>query len=458
MRLTQFIERHNIRFLIFLTLLTVTCVNFNQVRWTLKDVIQHDIAHYHSYLPAFFYEKDLKLTFLEDTVNQKTESQLYAPNRTPEGNPVIKMSMGMAISYLPFFALAHAYCMLSDLPANGFSEPYHFALLFSSLAYYVIGLFFLWRILRRYFPANISTLTLFCITFATNVFYYLTMGAAMSHIVNFTVVAIFLYYTILWYESYRWKYAIAVGLAGGFLTLIRPINFLFFIFFFSYGLGRLSDLAAKTRLLREKRRQIIALVFLAFLVVLPQLLYWKHVTGHFFFNSYVGEHFYFLNPHVKDALIGFRKGWLVYTPIMTFAIVGFFWLRERIRPLFLASVVLFLLYIYVAFSWWCWWYGGSFGQRVLIDLYPLLSIPFALFLMKIRESSKQIRILSCCLIVFFTALNLFQSMQAKYNIIHYDSMTAQAYFRVFGTVSKAPDREKYLGHPDYERAKRGEDE
>jgi hypothetical protein len=48
-------------------------------------------------------------------------------------------------------------------------------------------------------------------------------------------------------------------------------------------------------------------------------------------------------------------------------------------------------------------------------------------------------------------------MQAKYNIIHYDSMTMRSYFKVFFTTSKQPDREKYLDHPDYDKALRGED-
>jgi hypothetical protein len=49
-------------------------------------------------------------------------------------------------------------------------------------------------------------------------------------------------------------------------------------------------------------------------------------------------------------------------------------------------------------------------------------------------------------------------MQAKYNIIHYDSMTKESYLKVFFTTSKTADRENYLSHPNYEKAKRGEDE
>src|SRR4051794_30211422 len=102
------------REIVILCIAAVMAVNFNQERWKLKDVIAQDITNYYAYLPAFFYEKDLSLAFLSDTINAATERRYYAPNRTPEGKPVIKMSMGMAISYLPFFALAHCFAQLFD--------------------------------------------------------------------------------------------------------------------------------------------------------------------------------------------------------------------------------------------------------------------------------------------------------------------------------------------------------
>src|SRR6185436_10253555 len=114
---------------------------------------------------------------------------------------------------------------------------------------------------------------------------------------------------------------------------------------------------------------------LGILIFLPQLFYWKHQTGSWFFNSYLNEHFYFNNPHVFYGLFSFRKGWLVYTPIMFFALAGLYTLFKTMKEFFYPVLILFLLYIYVAFSWWCWWYGGSYGQRALIDIYPFLAVP-----------------------------------------------------------------------------------
>jgi hypothetical protein len=456
-KLLTLIKKFDLKAIILLTVISVTCVNFNQERWLRKDVIKHDIINYNSYLPALFYQHDLRLGFLFDTVDVDLDKQLYSPNFTPDNRLVIKMSMGMAVTYLPFFGLAHIYAKLFHYPVNGFSEPYHFAILFSTLFYYVIGLIILWRILIRYFRVVVVSLTLFCLTFATNVFFYLTIAGGLAHTIGFTFIAIFIYYAMRWHDNPKAGTAIILGCIGGFLTLVRPVNLLVFIFFFLYNVKSTKDLTEKVKLLRQYFHHLLLIAVCGFLIFLPQLMYWKYTTGHYLFNSYVGEHFFFNNPHVIEGLMGFRKGWLIYTPIMIFSLIGLITLRNRVKEFLLPIMVLLTVYVYVIFSWWCWWYGGSFGARALIDVYPLLAIPFAVFLEYTSLRTILLRRLVYGLITFFTLLNLFQTMQAKYNIIHYDSMTMRSYFKVFFTTSKQPDREKYLDHPDYDKALRGED-
>jgi hypothetical protein len=450
--------KFNLQRIIAILVISVIFIHLNQERFKTLNVIDHDIAHYYSYLPAFFYEKDLSLSFLKDTVHQQTEARYYLPNKTPGGQPVIKMSMGMALGYLPFFGVAHVYASLCGEAVNGFSAPYHFAVLCSSLFYFVIGLLFLYRVLKMYFTEKSTLIALCVLCFGTNVYFYLTIGAGMSHTFSFMLVAAFIYYTILWYKFQLLKQAICIGLLGGLLVLVRPVNILLFVFFFLYGLRSPEDLKARIILLYQNKSALIIIFVCSILLCLPQLLYWKQVSGQYFFNSYVGEHFYFARPHVFDALLSFRKGWLVYTPLMFFSLLGFLFLRKKLAAFSFVIPVFFALYLYVVFSWWCWWYGGSFGQRVLIDIYPLLLIPLTAFF---EYTNALHKIKSACvysIVVLLTLLNLFQTIQAKYNIIHYDSMTRENYFKVFFTISKQPDREKYLKHPDYEKALKGEDE
>jgi hypothetical protein len=272
------------------------------------------------------------------------------------------------------------------------------------------------------------------------------------------LISIFLYLTFKWHQSPSFKLALTIGVLGGFIALVRPINILVFIVFFLYNVNSLKGFIEKIKFLFGQYQQMLLIAFCAFLIYLPQLIYLKWISGSFFFNSYIGERFYFDNPHIIDGLFSFRKGWLIYSPIMIFSLFGFYYLRQKNKPFFTSFLFFTLLYLYLVFSWWCWWYGGSFGQRALIDIYPLLALPFAAFISHVRTYKpfkKQVVYTTLLLLIL---LNIFQTMQAKWNTIHYDSMTKEAYFDAFLRLTKNPEREKFLKHPDYAKALKGIDE
>ncbi len=71
----------------------------------------------------------------------------------------------------------------------------------------------------------------------------------------------------------------------------------------------------------------IALLFM--LPIFPQLLYWKLVSGNWLFYSYGNEGFDFLHPHIFDGLFCFKNGWLSYTPIMLFGLIGIVLMHKK---------------------------------------------------------------------------------------------------------------------------------
>lgn len=447
--------KFDLKWILFLLIISVSWVNFNNKKWVSKKVIDIDVISYNAYLPAFFYEKDLTLSFLNDSTKPNRDN-LYYPIRIGDDKIVIKMPMGMAISYLPFFTMAHYYCKTNNIPTDGFSEPYQFAIQFSSLFYAILGFIFLWKVLRKYFDQNISAFVLLCILFATNLFFYLTVAAGMSHAVGFAFISMFIYYTIKWHNTPNLKYSFLLGCIAGYLTLVRPINILVVIFFVLHEIKSFDDFKNRIIFFIKQFKYLLLIMIIGITVFSPQLFYWKHATGEYFFYSYTSEKFYFNNPHILKGLFSFRKGWLIYTPIMLFALIGIFVLAKKYKQLFFSILTVIIIYLYVAFSWWCWWYGGSFGQRALIDIYPFMALPLAALVNVIHN--KRIKIIFYSISVILIALNLFQTVQAKFNVIHYDSMTYKSYVRYFFTTKTPTDAEPYLQHPDYEKAMRGEDE
>ena len=109
------------------------------------------------------------------------------------------------------------------------------------------------------------------------------------------------------------------------------------------------------------------------------MLYWHYVTGHWFVYSYEEQGFSWLNPHLIKGLFNTRAGWSVYSPVMALSLIGFYHLWKNKRFLFAAIGIVSFLGLYINFAWDQWTYGGSLGQRALIQLYPVLMFALAAF-------------------------------------------------------------------------------
>jgi hypothetical protein len=184
-------------------------------------------------------------------------------------------------------------------------------------------------------------------------------------------------------------------------------------------------------------------------------LYWKFVGHSWIVYTYLNEQFYFLNPHVAEVLFSFRKGWFVYTPLMLLSITGLFLMIDKARDYISGIVVFLLINIYVISSWWCWWYGGSYGMRTMVESYAILAVPLSAFIHHLSNKKEVIRNTTFVAIAVLCAWNLYLNYQYKRGVLHYDSMTAKAYATLFTDFHKPDNAEKLLSPPDYEAAVAG---
>ena len=168
--------------------------------------------------------------------------------------------------------------------------------------------------------------------------------------------------------------------------------------------------------------------------------------------------FFFMNPQIINGLFSFRKGWLIYTPVMIFGLAGFFFLRKRSPEIFMPMLVFVIVNVYVVYSWWCWWYGGSYGSRPMIDMYGIMALPLAAFIEKAANVRKWLKISFAVILIGMIWLNQFQTSQYRTSLLHWDSMTKEAYFGIFGRKTWPEGYEKMLKIPDDEKALKGEKE
>ncbi len=437
--------------------LAIVYINCRDLYWKEKtdhQVIASDIMYYYSYLPAAIIEHDLSFQFIYE--KQDEYSTHISILKTPEGGIYQKMTMGLALLYLPFFLVGHAQALMSGAVTTGFSEPYYFWLIFSGLFYGMIALLVLRKIILRFFTDEIAAYVLLAIGLGTNLLYYLSSESLMSHGYNFFLFILFIWFTIKWHEIPKLKYSIIIGFVYGLIGLIRPTNGLIILFFLLYGVGSQNRLRQQARLFLAHWKQMLTLFIITLVVVFPQLLYWKTYTGHWFFYSYGEEGFFFRNPQIWRGLFSYRKGWLVYTPIMAFALAGLFSLRRYAPPFFVPTLVFIPLNIYLVYSWWDWSYGGSFGSRPMIDSYGLMAVALGALLTWADRHKKALSVSLKTTIVLLTVFSIFQTFQYKNAIIHYAYMSKKAYWASFGKLRVEAGYQDLMEPMNYSKLLKGE--
>ncbi len=414
-----------------------------------KNKITFDVISYHSYLPAIFVEKDIRLQFYKTNTMQYVNDGRYWANLTETGQPVIKTTYGLSAMYFPFTV----WPLLFSNPQHGYEIPFSIAISMSNLVYYLLSLFLLWGILRKLRFSELSIgISILCVGLGSNLLTYASIAVGMPHAYNFFLVTALLFLYLNWEEQPSLKQSLLLGVVLGLMVLIRPTNIVFTLVLFSKHLNKGIFTFISERILHFT---LIAVV--AFLVILPQLLYWKMISGQYLYNSYVNEHFYFSNPHIIQYLFGFRKGWFIYSPLILLGLYGLFRYRNQ-NPFFTVTPFIIIVFIYLNSSWWCWWFGGSHGARAMIETYPLIAIGFASFFQFMNQRFKKP---TWYVIGFLILFNLKSVDLYRANIIHFDSMTPRAFLYTsiklfFSEEDKAYLKTLYQA-PDYNKALRGED-
>ncbi len=425
-------------------------------RWFRSKVIDGDVISYYAYLPAAIVHGDLKMRY--SSGNDYYADKVWGVIWKDDCGPVQKYTMGLSWIYAPFFLLGHASAYLLGYTPDGYTPPYNFWIQFSSVAYLLLGLWWLRKVLLRFFGEGVSAICLLVLPLGTNLYYYTLGQGPMPHVYLFALVSGLLWATIRFYEKPNWRNALAMAVLCSVITLVRPTLILMWGLPVLYGIVDGATLKARIAFWRMHWVLLLILPLVQLLTFLPQLWYWHLLTDHWLYYSYGDEHFFWTNPVVGKVFFSFRNGWLIYSPLMALGLLGMLLLRRKVREFAFVVPLIIVASTYVISCWWCWWYGGSFGGRAFIDFYPLLGLGMGAFLSKIADlqwSQLQQR-LGLAVLGFFILLNQFQTFQFSKTLIHYDSMTAAAYVRGIGLTGVPDGFEAYLETPDYEAAKRGE--
>ncbi len=447
-------------------LITLAVITFSYTQTTLERkaldptnptyLVKMDAIEYYGYLPAFIIYHDGGFGFLDKPFPPGYISNFWVKPH-PTKRYTTRMTLGYAIMVSPGFIAGHLLAKATGAVQDGFTTPYLFGVWVWTLFLLIVAFFLIYKSMGIFHVNEyLRCATLLLLALGTNLLNYATFEACMTHSVNFFLCSLLLYASLKWYQTFRWKYAGFIGFSLGFITLIRPTDFILILIPICLGITQFSDFKNRLQQWRNHYRHVLLAIGVGAIPFIIQLIYWKWATGHFLYYGYEGEKFFFNHWLLPEYLFSYRKGWLLYTPIMLFALAGIFNKILRRNGYSWPVFLVILITVWLHSCWWCWWFGGSFGARSMIDFYPLLALPLAISLQYISQLKTGLRLVFICIIFFFCKLNLNQTGQYQGGLLHWDSMTKKAYWAIFFKSNPPKDFDKMLSPTDAEKAKKGE--
>jgi hypothetical protein len=353
--------------------------------------------------------------------------------------------IGVALLETPFFLIARSISNLAGLHLReGLNEIFQLFSAVSSAFYFLLGVYFLYKFLINLTNRKNLIIILLSIVYGTNLLFYSsgTWGLNYTHIYSFALISIFLYIIPIFYSIKGRSvifYSILIGLLIGIITMVRLQNCLFVIVFLLYNVKSFKEL--KIRFIKYIQYFILALI-ISLITFSPQIYWWLTHTGSWIINLYSegGQNFNWTKPEIFNFTFSIHKGLFFWTPLWLFGYLSIC-LKDHIAQKWRYSLAIFLiLKLYICSSWWCWWYGGSFGQREYVDIVGILALSLVIFFNYLSKfSGHKWFLLRCCpkifiiLIVMFVIINLVYLKAIIRGIIPFDFSTINHIYIAFKT-------------------------
>ncbi len=408
-------------------------ISAKNIQWSgdqWESIVKSDGKGYYAFLPAIFVYNDLNFSFFDTVEKNHPNPAIFYDYRVEcYGKTTNKYFVGTAVAMSPFFLIAHFASSILGLENDGYSKLYLIMISISAIFYLWLGLFFLKKLLSCYTQnLTLVSLSLIIIVFSTNLFYYSVCEPSMSHIYSFTFITAFLYFSKKYFEKPQLKSTLILSFLLGMIILIRPVNAIV-VFALPFIAGDWNVFKNGMNYLYRRYSLLLLSTAIIFLIISIQFLIYKIQTGHFFVDTYGNEAFNWLSPHPFDFLFSYKKGLFVYTPVLLLSLFGLIVLFKMNRYEFYTVILFLSILVYVLSSWWSWWYGGSFGTRVMLEYYSVFVLLLVVLMERIDKSKLKFVFYSILLIA--VVVSQIQTYQYRYYHIHWEKMDKQHYWNSF---------------------------
>lgn len=361
-----------------------------------------DKAGYTVYLPMTFHFQWKNAAMPDSIANHSGKGFLIQ-----DGKVISKYPIGTALMVAPFYCVAHSMHTASE-ETFFIGKSERWAMNIAAAFWLCVGLFSLFKALKFHYDTKLIVTAIIILVLGTNLFYYSVFEGTMSHVYSFSLFA------MLWYvlEKIKQNSSIASHLLVCFamlctlIFLVRPINVMFIPIVLILVLS--NHFSQIKNSIRNLKVSIILFAgLMSFLLLFPQLLYWKYASGHWLFYAYGNESFSnFFTPQVFKVLFSTNNGLLVYHPLWLFALGFAVYAIWKKRIVFYFIGLLFFVMLMICSTWHDPSFGCSYGQRNFVDISCFFAFTFAGLLKEISNINKLVKSVLLITIAIFVLLNL----------------------------------------------------
>jgi hypothetical protein len=281
-------------------------------------------------------------------------------------------SIGPALLWSPFFALAHAYVWITRVTglrawaADGYGTPYLNSMAAGTITAVVAGSYLLARSMHGYLTTRRAAIVVGGAVLTSPIVYYTFVVPGMAHALTFALAAFVVW---AWFEAERapsLRTWCLLGLASGLVALTRWQGLV---------VGVLPAALAARQLRRRRARPawIAAAAGAAVLAFLPQMIAWKLLFGRWFTMPQGRAYVDWSSPHFVDVLFSAQRGFFDWTPVMLAGTLGLLLLARAMPTFAAASLAVLVLTAWVNGGVKDWEASDAFGARRFDLAVPLVA-------------------------------------------------------------------------------------
>ena len=376
-----------------------------------------DEVQYFSYLRSLYFDRDVSFEneyryFYDRNIAQSGGFHAtFLERETAAGRRVNYGTLGSALLWSPFYVVADAWTRATGRhEANGFTPPYVRAVAYGSAFYGFLAILLSIRAARLIVGPTGGFGAGLAVWVGTPLLFYMYVAPPFSHACSAFAAALFVNVWLKVRETWSPRGAFALGLCAALMAMVREQDAFLALgpaLDFAWGIrsafvdaggappppalarGRRSAALPSGRSLgpqallsargggapRALINAGVAGVIGTLLGYTPQLLAYNALNGYPGPASDVSRKMYWYSPHGLQVLASPEHGLFFWTPLALLALLGLFFVRERIVAACLAIMV--ASQVYVAGSVDSWSVAGAFGHRRFVCITVILVIGLA---------------------------------------------------------------------------------